>query len=89
MYKILKTDGNHFFKNKIYSFQIEHEHETRATSHQLMDLPAYRLSKCKRSFLYRGISFWNKLPIETRNNPNNLNCFKNILKQYIFDRIVQ
>ena len=89
MYKILKTNSHQFFKNKITSFQIEHEHVTRATNLELIHLPIYRLSKCKRSFLYRGLIFWNKLPINTRNNPNNLSCFKSLLKQYIFDCIIQ
>ena len=88
MYKILKTDSHQFFKNKITSFQIEHEHVTRAINLELVHLPIYRLSKCKRSFLYRGLSFWNGLPIDIRNNPNDLRCFKLMLKQYIFDRII-
>ena len=86
MYRILKTDSHQFFKDRISSFQTEHEHRTRAASNQLIDLPFYRRTKCKRSFLYRGLSFWNKLPLEIRNIPNNFQRFKKTLKKYISNR---
>ena len=84
MYRILKTDSHQFFKNKISSFQIEHEHETRASNLGLFNLPFYRLSKCKRSFLYMGLSFWNKLPLDMRNITNNVKCFKTMMRNLLF-----
>ena len=87
MYRILMTDAHHYFKNKIASFQTDHEHETRTTSLDHKVLPSYKCSKCQRSFLYVGLKFWNKLPYSTRNIPNNPKCFKNALKKYIFDQI--
>ena len=86
MYRILKTESHQFFSEKISSFQIDHTYVTRSTSLELLNLPFYRLTKCKRSFLYSGLSFWNKLPINIRNIPNNINKFKKSLRKYIFDR---
>ena len=86
MYRILKTDSHQFFMDKISSFQTEHEYRTRAASRELFDLPFYRRTKCKRSFLYRGLYFWNKLPLETRNIPNNLQRFKKSIRKYILNR---
>ena len=87
IYRVLMTDSHDFFRNKIVSFQIRHEHATRAANLELIDLPFYRLSKCKRSFVYRGLGFWNKLPINLRNIPNNVSSFKRQMKSYIFDKI--
>ena len=87
MYRILKTDSHLFFKNKIASFQTEHQHITRASSLEIIDLPFLRLSKCQRSFLYRGLKFWNKIPLDIRNIPNNPLLLKKSIKNYIFDRI--
>ena len=85
MYRILKTESHQFFKDRISSFQTEHEHRTRAASSELIDLPFYRRTKCKRSFLYRGLTFWNKLPLEIRNIPSNFHRFKRSLRKYIFN----
>ena len=87
IYRVLMTDSHDFFRNKIVSFQIRHEHATRAANLELIDLPFYRLSKCKRSFVYRGLGFWNKLPINLRNIPSNVSSFKRQMKSYIFDKI--
>ena len=87
MYRIMKTDSHKFFSDKISAFQTDHGHATRSTSLQLINLPFYRLNKCQRSFLYVGLSLWNKLPINIRNIPNNIRNFKKTLRNYIFNRI--
>ena len=86
MYRILMTDAHNYFKNKISNFQTDHDHGTRAVNLEHINLPFYRLSKCKRSFIYRGLYFWNKLPLSLR-NVSNLKCFHKTLKEYIFARI--
>ena len=85
MYRILMTDAHQFFKTKISVFQIQHGHDTRATNLGLFNLPFYRLSKCQRSFLYRGLTFWNNLPFDLRNIPNNIKCFKAMMRKFIFE----
>ena len=86
IYRIIKLDSHQFFKDKITSFQIEHHYMTRASSLEIVDLPFYRLSKSQRSFLYKGLTFWNKIPIAIRNITDNLRLFKKTLRKYIFDR---
>ena len=75
-----------FFQMK-FLFQTTHGHATRSTSLQLTNLPFYRLNKCQRSFLYLGISLWNKIPIDIRNIPGDIRKFKKSLRTYIIDRI--
>ena len=87
MNRVLMTDAHEFFRNKILSFQIGHEHVTRAANLELIELPFYRLSKCQRSFMYKGLVFWNKLPINLRNIPDNVSSFKRQMKSHIFDQI--
>ena len=52
IYRIMKLNNHQFFKDKIASFQIEHNYLTRASTLEIVDLPFYRLSKSQRSFLY-------------------------------------
>ena len=87
MYRILVSGCHKFLSDRIASFQIEHEYTTRASSLELLTLPLYRLTKCKRSFVFRGLTFWNKLPINIRNIPNNPRTFKNKLNKFLLDRI--
>ena len=87
IYRIMKLNSHQFFKDKIASFQIEHNYLTRASSLEIVDLPFYRLSKSQRSFLYKGLTFWNRIPIDIRNIPDNPRLFKRRLRKHIFDRI--
>ena len=87
IYRIMKLNSHQFFKDKIASFQIEHNYLTRASTLEIVDLPFYRLSKSQRSFLYKGLTFWNRIPIDIRNIPDNPRLFKRRLRKHIFDRI--
>ena len=87
MYRIFKTDSHKFFLDRVSTFQTDHDHATRSTSLQLINLPFYRLNKCQRSFLYSGLSLWNKLPVNIRIIPNDIRKLKKSLRNYIFDRI--
>ena len=81
MYKILCLNNHEALALKIYSFQTDHTHETRAVHNQSLTLPRFRLTKCKNSFIYRGIQFWNSISLDMRNIPDDLNTFKRLLKR--------
>ena len=49
--------------------------------------PNYRLNSSKNSFLYRGITFWNQIPIDIR-SINTLINFKKSLKMYTLANII-
>ena len=83
MYKILCLNNHESLAAKIHSFQTHHTHETRAVVNQELNLPYYNRTKCKNSFIYRGIKFWNNTPLEIRNIPYNLNAFKRLLKRFL------
>ena len=87
MYKILCMNYHESLATKIYSFQTFHLHQTRAVSSQNLTLPLYYLTKCQNSFIYRGIQFWNIIPSDLRNVPNDLNVFKRQLKRFILNQM--
>ena len=82
MYQILRMNLHHYFIEKIDRFQISHEHSTRFASGELFTLPFMRHNKCQRSFLYRGLQFWNQLPVSIR-NLEKLEPFKRALHKYL------
>ena len=81
MYKILRLNNHESLASNIESFQTHHAHDTRAVSHNVLTLPLFRLTKCQNSFVYRGIKFWNSIPPDIRNIPDDLNAFKTRLKR--------
>ena len=83
MYKILRLNNHESLAMKINSFQTYHTHETRAVVNQELQWPRYHRTKCQYSFIYRGIKFWNSLPIDLRNIPDDLNAFKRHLKRFL------
>ena len=83
MYKILRLNNHESLATKINSFQTHHTHETRAVANEELQWPRYHRTKCQYSFIYRGIKFWNSLPINLRNIPNDLNTFKRLLKRLL------
>ena len=83
MYKILCMNNHESLALKINSFQTHHSHETRAVSNENLSLPLFLRTKCQNSFVYRGIQFWNSIPSELRNIPNDLNAFKKCLKRLL------
>ena len=72
-----------YSRDKINSFQVEHNYVTRVQSDEQLGIPLLRFSKCQKSFLYVGIKFWNELPLSVRNSEN-LKVFKNNLRGPMF-----
>ena len=83
MYRILCLNSHSFLANKVLSYQTNHPHETRSVLNQELTLPFTRLNKCQKSFLYKGINFWNELPPRIRNVHEDLNSFKKQLKEHL------
>ena len=83
MYKILHLNNHPSLAAKINSFQTNHTHNTRAVFNENLRLPLFLSTKCQNSFIYRGIDFWNSIPLELRNIPEDVNSFKRLLKQFL------
>ena len=83
MYKVLQLKNHESLAIKINSYQRLHPYETRNFVNERLTLPVFTLTKCQNSFIYRGIGFWNSIPIELRNIPNDLNSFKRHLKRLL------
>ena len=81
MFEILKCNKHVYFLNFINNEQVDHAHHTRFLSNSNLVLPLYNRSKTQRSFVYRGITFWNALPAYIR-NINNILLFKKTIKDY-------
>ena len=82
MYNIINYNSHTHFNNRISDIKRNIYYPTRFITNNNLDLPLYTLTKCQRSFLYRGIGFWNSLPIELKNITTSYK-FKRNLKQYL------
>ena len=83
MYSIIQLNNHDFLAAKLLSYQTNHSHVTRSVQNQNLKLPLYRLAKCQRSFLYKGIGTWNELPPHVRNVQVDINSFKKLLKNHL------
>ena len=68
MHKTMKLNNYPVYKEKISTFQIEHNYGTRGS---LLRTPFYRTEICKQSLLYQGIKNWNNLPEDIKNSTLN------------------
>ena len=83
MYRIVQLNHHEFLTNKLLSYQATHTYETRSVENQSLRPPLYRLSKCQRSFLSRGVKIWKELPLNLRTLQDDLNSFKKLLKHHL------
>ena len=83
MYRIIQLNHHEFLANKLLSYQTNHSYETRSVHNQTLNLPLFTLSKCQRSFLYKGTQIWNLLPLQLRTIQDDLNTFKKLLKHHL------
>ena len=81
--QVQKLEMHPYFRDKINSFQVEHNYGTRVQSDDQLSTPSLRFLKCQKSFLYVGIKFWNELPLSVRNSEN-LKAFKKNLRGLMF-----
>ena len=86
MYKVIMNTNDEYFTDRIGAFQADHSHATRFKAREDLTLPLYRRTLCQRSFLYRGLKYWNELPAELRRSPNIFNL-KNRLKCNLIETI--
>ena len=83
MYRILRLNNHPSLAAKINSFQTNHAYITRAVTNEHLTLPLFMSTKCQNSFIYRGIEFWNSIPLDLRNISDDVNAFKRLLKQFM------
>ena len=82
IFQIVNMDNHSFFLNKIDSVQNIHSYNTRSHNYELLSLPRRNFSKCQNSFMYKGIKFWNELPLSIR-NAENIRSFRNEAKKFL------
>ena len=81
-FKILKSDEVHFLMTKISSFQIIHDHNTRANSFRLPKVKVYKFKQC---VVYQFLTIWNILPTFLK-CLKSTNSFKKLFKMYLIDK---
>ena len=75
--------GRHaHFYGTLSSLIPSHEHVTRQSSNNNLNLPNFLKSRCQQSFLYNAVKFWNVLPVHIR-NCQNIGAFKHLLKNFL------
>ena len=82
MFKSLKSNDYPSHRNKILQNSANHNYETR--HRDLFYTPKERLEICRKSYLSKGIAFWNELDDEVK-NLKTLKFFKNAIKSSILD----
>jgi hypothetical protein len=84
VYKILTNECQSYFVERIRNEQIPHDYSTRFKVNESFVTPLYKKSMCQRSLMFRGIHFWNELPLRIRKEPS-IHVFKKLLKSYLLD----
>ena len=82
MYKMFYEGKYGYFHEKINSLQINIPYNVRNND---LRLPFYRLSRCKQSIVYQGISAWNNIPTSIK-EAKSVFSFKRNIKKYFNDR---
>jgi hypothetical protein len=78
-YQYYALGNNEYFAHKISENRIVHDHNTRSNSLGILNCPPVLVSRYYSSFLYRGIKFWNELPLEIKQTLN-IMSFKRLVK---------
>ena len=84
MYKIAKKEAPSYLLQSVRPTRDQHTINTRF-SNSSFQLPSVN-SFGKTSFIYTGISIWNKLPNHLKSSKN-LSNFKNLVKKYLFQSL--
>ena len=66
VFKCLKHDAPSYLSSKFIFTSFTHSKNTRSQSSNSLVIPAWQIIQGKRTFLYRGSTFWNKLPTDVR-----------------------
>ena len=83
--KMFRTihQGNHeSLADQLNQLRPDHNYSTRFEQTLNFNIPKYKKATSHRSFLYRGVSLWNSLPIDVK-NCNSLISFKGKLKHHL------
>ena len=82
MYTILVDFSHYHFVRKIISYQVHHMYPTRFKSDGKLNLPLFFKAKCQASFIYRGLTLWNRIPGHIRDS-DSVKSFRKLLKSQI------
>lgn len=81
-YKCYKSNDHEHFFTSIQNLRPIHSYPTRFSSRDQLYFPNYSRSRCKTSFIYHAVTFWNSLPASIRDLPR-FSQFKLELKKYL------
>ena len=82
MYKLFNTASHSSFEQRIDKLLPRHDVATRFESSFKLNFPPMRKAVSRKSFLFRGVMFWNSIPHDIK-NCNSLYSFKQKLKSYL------
>ena len=82
MYEILVDSSHDHFVRKIISYQVHHLYPTRFKSDGKLNLPLFLKAKCQASFIYGGLTLWNRTPGYIR-DADSFKSFRKLLKNHI------
>ena len=82
IYKTINTDGNQGLKMFFTPVLSVRGHALRAHSNKNVTVPRVRTNMGQCSISYRGLNFWNKLPLEAKLVPKFVS-FKRIVSSMV------
>jgi hypothetical protein len=77
-FRCIKSNNDEHFFTKIRDLLPIHNYQTRFSVNEKFYLPALFKSRCKSSFIYHAVHFWNSLPLNVRNSLNFLQFKRNL-----------
>lgn len=81
MHKIV-NGKDEYFSPLIADLHPLHSYSTRSAEQGILNLPLHRKSKCQSSIIFKGVTFWNSLPVNIK-DIQDYNKYKYILKQFL------
>ena len=84
-FKCFYQELHPYFGNIIKSYIPGHNHPTRFSETEGINLPRFRLASSQTSFLYSAIITWNTLPLDLRKSAS-LDIFKKQLKLFFLEK---
>ena len=82
-YKVLYLNQHDTITESLNGLNWSHHYNTRKINY--FRLPCIKSTAQSRHLLFRGVRFWNSLPLELRVAPS-LNTFKKMLQKYLIDK---
>jgi len=82
-YKCINHNQHRYFLSIFNDYLPDHDHNTRFSSANNLNIPDVRLTRCRASFVFNAVSIWNTLPYELKIQPSLIEFKKSLKIHYL------